>query len=427
MLALASRTAVHSLGQDQLNCLNCNKRLKVFTHRVSPQIEKLITSLEVVKHMQEVASCQSCKIGMATAVKPATPISGCILGPRLLANCFVNRFNDGLPYYRIKRSLSREGYPVPLSNFSNWQIRTAASAKPLYDLIKSEILLSKVIKTDDTECKIQVPKLKLAKTRTPRNIRKGKMTAILGDKNHPFNLFDFSPDKSFARNIAFFRNFFGHIQADGAGGFDVLFLANSLKLCQCFEVGCHAHARRKFYDCLTTHIKEAAFILDLYQSLFDIEDRITGKSDEEILSARQAEAKPILEKIIEKLLELKPTLSPKDEFLAGINYFLKNWEALSRYLSDPDLDISNNDTERLIKEFVLVRKNILFMGSDKAGHASAILMTLIASANRNNLNPVDYLADVFTRINSLAHDPEQLRQLLPDRWTPPPPTVNHSL
>src|SRR6202021_3595141 len=105
--------------------------------------------------------------------------------------------------------------------------------------------------------------------------------------------------------------------------------------------------------------------------------------------------------------------------LAGINYFLKNWEALSRYLSDPDLDISNNDTERLIKEFVLVRKNILFMGSDKAGHASAILMTLIASANRNNLNPVDYLADVFTRINSLAHDPELLRQLLPDRWTPP--------
>lgn len=364
---------------------------------------------------------------MATAAKPATPISGCRLGPRLLANCFVNRFNDGLPYYRIKRSLSREGHPVPLSNFSNWQIRTAFAVEPLTDLIKSEILLSKVIKTDDTECKIQVPKLKLAKTRIPRKIRKGKMTAILGDKEHPFNLFEFSPDKSFARNIAFFKNFSGHIQADGAGGFDVLFKSNTLNICPCLEVGCHSHARRKFYDCLTTHIKEANFILDLYQELFKIEDRISGKSSDEVLNARQTEAKPILEKIKEKLLELMPALSPKDEFLAGINYFLKNWDALSRYLSDPDLDISNNDTERLIKEFVLVRKNILFVGSDKAGQASAILMTLIASANRNKLNPVEYLADVFTRINSLKHDPELLRQLLPDRWIPPPPIINHSI
>jgi transposase len=110
--------------------------------------------------------------------------------------------------------------------------------------------------------------------------------------------------------------------------------------------------------------------------------------------------------------------------LKSINYFQKNWIALTRYLSDPDIDISNNDTERLIKEFVLVRKNILFMGSDRAGHASAILMTLIASANRNNLNPVEYLTDVFNRINSLKHDPELLKQLLPDRWVPPPPSDN---
>lgn len=246
------------------------------------------------------------------------------------------------------------------------------------------------------------------------------MTAVLGDKAHPFNLFDFSPDKSFARNIAFFKGFSGLIQADGAGGFDVLFRCTNSNFCQCFEVGCHAHARRKFYDCLTTHIKQAAYVLDLYHELFDIEARIQGKPLEEILQARQAQSKPILEKIKEYLLELAPTLTPKDEFLKGISYFLKNWVALTRYLSDPALDISNNDTERLIKEFVLVRKNILFMGSDRAGRASAILMTLIASANRNKLNPVEYLADVFTRINSLAHDPELLKQLLPDRWTPPP-------
>jgi hypothetical protein len=249
------------------------------------------------------------------------------------------------------------------------------------------------------------------------------MTAVIGDKDHPFNLFDFSPDKSFARNIDFFETFAGLIQADGAGGFDALFESTPLKLSLCLEVGCHAHARRKFYDCVTTHIREADYILDQYHELFKIEERIQCKSHKEILQARQIEAKPILETIKEYLLELKQTLTPKDEFLKGINYFLKNWLALTRYLRDPDLEISNNETERLIKDFVLVRKNILFMGSDRAGRASAILMTLIASANRNNLNPVEYLADVFTRINSLKHDNELLKQLLPDRWTPPPKVI----
>jgi len=154
--------------------------------------------------------------------------------------------------------------------------------------------------------------LKLAKKGIRRKIRKGKMTGYRGDKSRPFNLFEFSPDKSFARNIAFFENFSGYIQADGAGGFDVLFKSTNLKLARCFEIGCHAHSRRKFYDCLTTHIKEADFILNLYHTLFDIDARNKGKSSDEILKSRQTESKPILEKIREKLLELVPTLTPVD-------------------------------------------------------------------------------------------------------------------
>ncbi|MBU6455583.1 MAG: transposase [Cyanobacteria bacterium REEB67] len=70
--------------------------------------------------------------------------------------------------------MTREGHAIPLSNFSNNQISIANAVKPLYDLIKSEILLSKIIKTDDTDCKIQVSKLKYRKIKTPRNIRKAR-------------------------------------------------------------------------------------------------------------------------------------------------------------------------------------------------------------------------------------------------------------
>jgi transposase len=419
--ALASRSVNHTFTKEQLICSKCNKALKVFSQNVSYQIEKLKCSIEVIEHLQEVASCQSCKQTVATAPKPPSPIPGCVLGPRFLADINVKRLADGTPFYRAKKIYTREGFPVPLANLSNWQIALASATTPLFNLIKNEILLSEIIKTDDTDFKIQVPKLKLRKLRSPRPILKGKMTSYIGDKNHNFNLFDFSPDKSFARNIAFFSGYSGYIQADGATGFDVLFKDGKEGKSKAIEVGCHAHARRKFYDCLTTHIQDANFVLDIYYELFEIERKLVGKSTEEILNTRQLQAKPLLDKLKVRLLELKPTLSPGDDFLKAADYFLKNWEALTRYLSVPELDISNNDTERSIKDFVICRKNILFAGSVRAGHAAAVLKTLISSAIRNNLNPVDYLTDVFARISTVKDNPELLKQLLPDRWTPPDP------
>ena len=74
----------------------------------------------------------------------------------------------------------------------------------------------------------------------------------------------------------------------------------------------------------------------------------------------------------------------------------------------------NNASEREIKAFVLARKNFLFAGSDAGAKALAIHTTLVASAKRNKLNPVEYLADVFARINQTKMS--ELEQLLPDRW-----------
>jgi transposase len=84
----------------------------------------------------------------------------------------------------------------------------------------------------------------------------------------------------------------------------------------------------------------------------------------------------------------------------------------------------NNACERTIKSWVLVRKNILFVGSDAGGKAAAIHLSFIASCNRLGIDPLEYLTDVYTRINSMKTS--ELDQLLPDRWarnraSKPPP------
>jgi len=111
---------------------------------------------------------------------------------------------------------------------------------------------------------------------------------------------------------------------------------------------------------------------------------------------------------------MKATLNPTHPLLAAINYTLDHWIALTQFLKNPELNIDNNEAEQAIKDFVLMRKNSLFVGSDLGGKAAAIHLSFLASCKRNKIDPVAYLADVFTRINSLKTS--ELEQLLPNRW-----------
>ncbi|EXW85748.1 transposase IS66 family protein, partial [Acinetobacter baumannii 44327_7] len=82
----------------------------------------------------------------------------------------------------------------------------------------------------------------------------------------------------------------------------------------------------------------------------------------------------------------------------AINYSLKRWTALSRYLDDGNLPIDNNWIENQMRPWALGRKNWLFAGSLRSGQRAANIMTLIQSAKLNGLDPYAYLSDVLKRL-----------------------------
>ena len=98
----------------------------------------------------------------------------------------------------------------------------------------------------------------------------------------------------------------------------------------------------------------------------------------------------------------------------AINYTLGLWKELNNYLQDGRLPIDNNLAENAIRGIALGRKNWLFVGSEKGGHTAAVLMTLVATCRKNNINTWAYLKDVLQRIQS--HPISRLDELLPDRW-----------
>ncbi|EME69302.1 transposase [Paramagnetospirillum caucaseum] len=106
-------------------------------------------------------------------------------------------------------------------------------------------------------------------------------------------------------------------------------------------------------------------------------------------------------------------ISGKSELAAAIRYARSRWAALSRYLDDGRLEMTNNAAERAIRPLTLGRKNWLFAGSDAGGDRAAAIYTLIETAKLNGRDPEAYLRDVIGRIAD--HPINRIADLLP--WT----------
>ena len=177
------------------------------------------------------------------------------------------------------------------------------------------------------------------------------------------------------------------------------------------------HARRKFYDihqATTSPIAREA--LERIAALFAIEDSVNGQPPGQRMAARAEHARPRLEQLKAFLEASLARISGKGELASAIRYTLSRWEALTRYLADGRLEMSNNAAERAMRPPVLGRKNYLFCGSDAGGQRAACMYTIIETAKLNGINPEAYLADILGRIAD--HPIHQIDALLPWHWKP---------
>ena len=154
-----------------------------------------------------------------------------------------------------------------------------------------------------------------------------------------------------------------------------------------------------------------------YQQLYDIEDRGKPLSAEERLRLRQTEAVPIWAAMERWLAEVEQrttnVILPKSDFAKALQYVRNHWVELKRYLSDGRLPMDNNETEQLMKQVALGRKNWLFAGSVEGGERNAGFLTLVSSALRNDLDVWWYVKDVLDQLLSGSTDYERL---LPWNW-----------
>ena len=82
------------------------------------------------------------------------------------------------------------------------------------------VIQSKAIHTDDTP--VPVLDRRLTKTRT------GRLWVYIGDKDNPYTVFEYTPNRCRDGPLAFLKNFEGYLHADAYPGYDVLYQSGKL-------------------------------------------------------------------------------------------------------------------------------------------------------------------------------------------------------
>ncbi|HKB04947.1 MAG TPA: transposase, partial [Gemmataceae bacterium] len=180
------------------------------------------------------------------------------------------------------------------------------------------------------------------------------------------------------------------------------------------EVGCWAHARRKFHDARTADPARAHEAIARIRRLHDIEAEIKPLDDPGRRAARHARSRPLLVALFEWLNGQHSQVLPRSPIGVAIGYTLGNRAALTRSTDAGLLSIDNNASERALRAVAVGRKNYLFAGSDAGGQSAAVLYSVVGTCRRLGLDPFAYQRDALAQLPALTVG--RVDDFLPDRW-----------
>jgi transposase len=287
---------------------------------------------------------------------------------------------------------------------------SAASLMPLVLGVRAHVFAAERLHGDDTTVPV------LAKERT----KIGRVWGYVRDDrpfagpDPPAVAFFYSPDRGGAHPERHLAAFAGILQADAYAGFNRLYEPQR-KPGPILEAACWAHARRKLFEiAAVSQAPIATEAVRRMDELFKIEREINGQPAAQRLTVREERSKPLVIALEAWLRAQHERVSRKSEIGKALAYTLNHWAALTRFLEDGRICMSNNAAERALRGIAVGRRNWTFAGSDRGGERAAAIYTLIETAKLNGVDPQAWLADVLARLPD--HPVKRINELLPWRW-----------
>jgi transposase len=390
-------------------CPKCGGPVRKLGEDVTETIECEPRRWKVVEHVREKVSCRCCE-AISQPPAPSHPIARGRAGSNLLALVLAAKYGQHLPLTRQSAIYAREGVELDVSTLADWVGSSAAGLMPLVLGVRVHVFVAERLHGDDTT----VPVLAKERTKIARLWGYVRDDRPFGGLDPPAVAFFYSPDRTGEHPERHLAEFAGILQADAYAGFNRLYEPKR-EPGPILEAACWPHARRKLFElAAVSKAPIAAEAVRRIDELFAIEREINGKPAEERLAVRKERARPLVIELEAWLRVQHERVSRKAEIGKAIAYSLNHWTALTRFLEDGRICMSNNAAERALRGIAVGRRNWTFAGSDRGGERAAAIYTLIETCKLNGVDPQAWLADVLARLPD--HPAKRVGDLLPWTW-----------
>lgn len=323
--------------EPEMTTCTCGCALQRIGEDVAEKLDYTPGAFTVERHIRGKWVCRQCET-LTQAPVPAHIIDKGVPTTGLLAQVLVAKSQDHLPLYRQEAIFGRAGLVIPRSTLAQWVGQCGAALQPLAEALKAELLTHPVRHADETP----VAMLKPGTGKTHRAYLRAYATPAWTEMQG--GVYDFADSRAGQHARDFLGDWRGTLVCDDYAGYKDLFTQGGT------EAGCFAHARRKFFE---LHAQPqsplAAEALEHFQALYRIEREAAERAPAERLTLRQDQAEPLANAFHAWLIAQRTRVPNGSAIAKALDYSLKRWSALTRYLQDGAVPVDNNHLENRIR------------------------------------------------------------------------------
>ena len=348
---------------------------------------------------------------MVKADHPKALLHGSLVSPSLGAAIINGKYVNAVPLYRLEQEFQRYGLQITRQNMANWCIRLAEEyLSILYDHLHEELYFYHVIQADETPVLVNHDGRKAGSKSWMWVYRSGHLY-----QDRQIVLYEYQQTRNASHPREFLKGYDGICVTDGYQVYHTL----EKELEELTIAGCWVHCRRRFDEALKLIPKpsqkesNAFLLMKQIQAIYREEGKLNDLSSDERLKQRQAVIKPLVDAFFAYLKTIN--VSKKDKFGDAVRYALNQEKYLRVFLTDGDVPIDNNASERAIRGFCIGKKNWQMIDTIHGAKSSAIIYSIVETAKANNLKPFDYVQHLLEEIPKHMNDKDCsfLEDLLP--------------
>lgn len=407
---LPVRRIDHYLSAEELEAEFGVRGWKQLPDAISRKYHFVPAKVEVEEHHIGVYASKTDE-HMVKADHPKTLLHGSLVSPSLGAAIINGKYVNAVPLYRLEQEFQRYGLQITRQNMANWCIHLAEEyLSILYDYLHKELYFYHVIQADETPVLVNHDGRKAGSKSWMWVYRSGHLY-----QKRQIVLYEYQQTRNASHPREFLKGYDGICVTDGYQVYHTL----EKELEELTIAGCWVHCRRRFDEALKliskSYQKESnAFLLmKQIQAIYREEGKLKDLSSDERLKQRQAVIKPLVDAFFAYLKTIN--VSKKDKFGDAVGYALNQEKYLRVFLTDGDVPIDNNASERAIRGFCIGKKNWQMIDTIHGAKSSAIIYSIVETAKANNLKPFDYVQHLLEEMPKHMDDRDCsfLENLLP--------------